>query len=86
MPPHLSTRTAHAYPLEVNRSDRSLLYQRLQTLEISCWRLDDGSLWVEVNHAIEAVLVRSVVQQIMTERRELVGWLERCWRLRERRM
>ncbi|WP_318013990.1 Asr1405/Asl0597 family protein [Oscillatoria salina] len=63
----------------ISRSDRWLLYRRLQELKISCWCPADGSLWVEVNHCLDAVLLRSAVQQLVASRPELVNWLERCW-------
>lgn len=60
-------------------ADRWQIFHRLQQLNIHCWCPADGSLFVEVNDAITAVLVRSTVQQFVAPRQELVGWLERCW-------
>jgi hypothetical protein len=72
-----------AQPITVSRSDRWLIYHRLQDLTIPCWCLEDGSLHVEVNNLTNALLVRSVVQQIIAPRQELITWLERCWEVRE---
>jgi hypothetical protein len=63
----------------VPRSDRWRIYRRLQELMIPCWCLPDGSLRVEVQHITEALLLRSVVQQFVAPRQEMVTWLERCW-------
>jgi hypothetical protein len=65
--------------VKVARSDRWLVYRRLQELTIPCWCPSDGSLWVEVNHSIAAILVRSTIEQFTASRQELVEWLERCW-------
>jgi hypothetical protein len=65
--------------VQIPRSDRWLIYHRLQELMIPCWCPDDGSLRVEANNGIAAILVRSTVQQFVASRQELVDWLERCW-------
>jgi hypothetical protein len=72
-----------AQSVTVCRSDRWLIYHRLQELKIPCWCLEDGSLCVEINTSTNALLVRSVVQQIVASRQELVTWLERCWKVRK---
>jgi hypothetical protein len=51
----------------------------LQELMIPCWCLPDGTLRVEVSDAIAAILLRSVVQQFLASRKDLVIWLDRCW-------
>ena len=61
------------------QADRWIVYRRLQELMIPCWCPEDGSLWVEVNHGLAAILLRSTVQQLFASRQELVDWLERCW-------
>ncbi|HEY9710307.1 MAG TPA: Asr1405/Asl0597 family protein [Oculatellaceae cyanobacterium] len=66
--------------VNVSRIDRWVIYHRLQELMIPCWCPADGSLRVEVNNSVAAVLVRSTVQQFVASRQELVEWLERCWR------
>jgi hypothetical protein len=74
------------HPVEIPRCDRWRIYQRLQELMIPCSCPSDGSLRVEVNHCIAAVLLRSTVQQFTAPREDLVDWLKRCWRteLREK--
>jgi len=64
--------------LEVSRIDRWRIYSRLQELMIPCWCLQDGTLRVEIQSGTSAVLLRSVVQQFVASRQELVNWLERC--------
>lgn len=65
--------------VSVSRIDRWQIYRRLQELMIPCWCLEDGSLRVEVQNGISALLLRSVVQQFVASRQEMVSWLERCW-------
>jgi hypothetical protein len=68
-----------AQVVNISRTDRWRIYHRLQELRIPAWCPEDGSLWVEVDDAIAAFLVRSTVQQFAASRSELLGWLERCW-------
>jgi hypothetical protein len=63
----------------VSRCDRWLIHHRLQELMIPCWCPDDGSLWVEIEHGINAILLRSAVYQAIATREELLDWLQRCW-------
>ncbi|PNW28219.1 UNVERIFIED_CONTAM: hypothetical protein BEN50_03225 [Euhalothece sp. KZN 001] len=65
--------------IKINRSDRWRVSRRLQELEISCWCPQDGTLWVEINGWVDAILLRSTVQQFASSRYELASWLERCW-------
>ncbi|HLO50155.1 MAG TPA: hypothetical protein VK211_17200 [Kamptonema sp.] len=65
--------------VSVSRIDRWQIYHRLQELMIPCWCPKDGSLRVEVQNGISALLLRSVVQQFVASRQEMVNWLERCW-------
>jgi hypothetical protein len=65
--------------VSVQRIDRWRIYHRLQELTIPCWCLEDGSLRVEVQTSTNALLLRSVVQQFVAPRQEMVNWLERCW-------
>ncbi|MEA5507942.1 hypothetical protein VB735_33630 [Halotia wernerae UHCC 0503] len=65
--------------LQIPLSDRWRIYYRLQELKISCSCPADGSLRVQVNTSLEAVLIRSTVIQFLADRHELVEWLERCW-------
>jgi len=63
----------------INRGDRWLISRRLEELMITCNCPADGTLLVEVNHCLEAILLHSVVKQLMASRQELTNWLERCW-------
>lgn len=65
--------------VSVPRIDRWRIYYRLRELMIPCWCLPDGSLRVEVQDGTGALLLRSVVQQFVAPRQEMVNWLERCW-------
>jgi len=60
---------------------RWCLCRRLQELDISATCPKDGTLHVEVPHAIALVQLWSVVQQVTTSRQEKLQWLERCWQL-----
>ena len=64
---------------KIHRSDRWSIFRRLQELNIPCWCPEDGTLWVEIDHCIHAVLLRSTIQQFVSNREELTDWLERCW-------
>ncbi len=64
---------------KINRSDRWSVYRRLQELKISCWCPEDGTLWVEIDDCLNAVLLRSTIQRFFSTRSELTDWLERCW-------
>ncbi|VEP16756.1 conserved hypothetical protein [Hyella patelloides LEGE 07179] len=64
---------------KIHRSDRWSAYRRLQELDISCWCPQDGTLWVEIDHCIHAILIRSTIQQFVSTRSESIEWLERCW-------
>lgn len=64
---------------KIHRSDRWRVYHRLQELNISCWCPEDGTLWVEIDQCIDAILLRSTIQQFVSTRSELTNWLERCW-------
>lgn len=65
--------------VSVHRCDRWSIYHRLQDLNIPCACPADGTLRVEVNHAVALLLVHSIVRQFITPRKETVDWLERCW-------
>ena len=64
---------------KINRSDRWSVYRRLQELKIPCWCPQDGTLWVQIDDCIDAILLRSIIQQFTSNRSELTDWLERCW-------
>jgi hypothetical protein len=65
--------------VNVSRGDRWCLYHRLQELMIPCWCLQDGTLQVEVQDGLNALLLWSVVRQFSASRTELVEWLNQCW-------
>lgn len=65
--------------LQIPLSERWLVYSRLQELNITCSCKEDGLLRVQINSCTAAILVRSIVMQILASRAELVDWLERCW-------
>jgi hypothetical protein len=73
------TNTSIIDVVAVPRTDRWRIYHRLQELQIPCWCLPDGSLHVEVQNITGAFLLRSVVQQFVASRQEMVSWLEQCW-------
>ncbi|MCU0525220.1 MAG: hypothetical protein MUF72_10380 [Elainella sp. Prado103] len=73
---------ATAYSLNISRIDRWLVHQRLQELQINAWCLADGSIWAEVPSPGTALLIRSVTQQVLSPRPDLVRWLDRCWELK----
>ena len=64
---------------KINRCDRWIVYRRLQELNIPCWCPPDGTLWIEIDRCIHAILLRSTIQQFVSTRSELTEWLERCW-------
>ncbi|MCC5645694.1 hypothetical protein LC607_22670 [Nostoc sp. CHAB 5824] len=65
--------------LQIPLSDRWRIYHRLQELKIKSSCPSDGSLRVQVNNLLEAILIRSTVMQFLASRQELLEWLERCW-------
>ncbi|MCC5634417.1 hypothetical protein LC593_00845 [Nostoc sp. CHAB 5844] len=67
--------------LQIPLSDRWRIYHRLQELMIPCSCHPDGSLRVQVNSLLAAILVRSTIMQCLAPRQELVNWLEHCWDL-----
>ena len=68
--------------LEVSWSDRWQVYQRLQELDIPCWCQIDRPLRVQINTAIAAVQVHSVLRQLNAPRQDLVRWLGHCWHVK----
>ncbi|MFS0514309.1 Asr1405/Asl0597 family protein [Nostoc sp. UIC 10607] len=65
--------------LQIPLSDRWRIHHRLQELKIQSSCPPDGSLRVQVNNLVEAILIRSTVMQFLASRHELLEWLERCW-------
>ncbi len=76
---NLNANVSTTYLVEIPLIDRWRVYYRLQELMIPCWCLSDGTLRVAVENAIAAVLLRSVVQQFLASRQDLVKWLDHCW-------
>ncbi|MDJ0531286.1 MAG: hypothetical protein QNJ70_02110 [Xenococcaceae cyanobacterium MO_207.B15] len=64
---------------KIHRGDRWSVYRRLQELNIPCWCPEDGTLWIEIDRCIHAILLRSTIQQFASTRSELTQWLERCY-------
>ncbi len=88
MPPSFSTHSLlhlpsrppeSAHRLTIDRTDRWTIAHRLQELQIACWCLEDGSCWVDIPNSTTALLLRSVIHQILAPRQELINWLEQCW-------
>jgi hypothetical protein len=73
---------AQGQVVAVQRWDRWSIHHRLQELNIPCACPADGTLRVEVNHAIALLLVQSTVRQFTAPRQASVDWLERCWQSR----
>ncbi|MCX7592206.1 MAG: hypothetical protein N2235_00310 [Fischerella sp.] len=69
------------YIVQIPLSDRWQVYHRLQELMIPCSCLPDGSLRVQINSGLAAILVHSTVRQFMASRQELIDWLEKCWQI-----
>ncbi|MBF2014797.1 MAG: hypothetical protein IGS23_06225 [Rivularia sp. T60_A2020_040] len=65
--------------VQIPRYQRWQIYHRLQELNIPCSCLSDGTLQVQVNNTIAAILLRSIVIQFTASRPSLINWLERCW-------
>jgi hypothetical protein len=69
--------------LEIALADRWQVYRRLQELSIPCRCGTNQPLSAQINNVTAAIQLWSVVRQLTVPRRELVYWLERCWRIRE---
>jgi hypothetical protein len=70
-----------AQVINVPLAERWRIYHRLQELMIPCWCHTDGSLRVQINNMLTAILVRSTLMQFFASRGELIDWLEQCWKL-----
>lgn len=75
----MTNNTLEDQVLQIPLSDRWRIYHRLQELKIKSYCPPDGSLRVQVNNLLEAILIRSTVMQLLASRQELLEWLERCW-------
>ena len=64
--------------VSVQRGDRWSVNRRLKELDIACACPADGTLRVDVKHAVELMLVNSVVRRFTVSRPAGAAWLERC--------
>ena len=69
----------------IKSTERWSIYHRLQELEIPCQCSTNKSLQVELDNALAIAQLCSVVRQSTASRRELVNWLDRCWKIRSER-
>jgi hypothetical protein len=67
--------------LNLGCGDRWQIYRRLTELEISCKCSTGKPLEVTVDTPTAAVQVWSVARQQLSERSQLVNWLDRCFEL-----
>lgn len=67
------------YQIQIPYCQRWQICYRLRELEIKCCCQEDGSLQVQLNNWIAAVLLRSTIIQFTASRPSLINWLERCW-------
>lgn len=81
MLPLSNSEALNSQVIDIPLSLRWQVYHRLQELMISCWCCADGSLRVQINNLLTAVLVRSTLMQLLASRQELIDWLEQCWQL-----
>lgn len=81
MLPLSNSEALNSQVIDIPLSLRWQVYHRLQELMIPCWCCADGSLRVQINNLLAAVLVRSTLMQLLTSRQELIDWLEQCWQL-----
>ncbi|WP_052056123.1 Asr1405/Asl0597 family protein [Myxosarcina sp. GI1] len=65
--------------VEISDYAKQIAYQRLQELDIPCWRTRDGNIWVEVKDVNIAILVHQTIQQSTAKTPELVQMLHNCW-------
>lgn len=76
----LSTASDLGQVVAVPRGERWSINRRLQELHVTCTCPADGTLRVNVHHAIDLLLVHSVVRQFTNTRQAGAAWLERCWK------
>ncbi len=77
-----STALNWGHVVAVPCGERWSVNRRLQELQIPCMCPADGTLRVNVNHAVELLLVHSVVRRFTIPRQVNVDWLNRCWQTR----
>ncbi len=64
-------------------SDRWQIYHRLQALDISCQCGTNKPLQVKVDDILTAIQLWSVAKQVTSPRRELIQWLNQCWKIKQ---
>lgn len=67
--------------LTISRCDRWQACQRLQELHVVCHCAANGRLQVEINHPVDILQLRSVIQQLTASRSDLLHFLEQCWQI-----
>lgn len=71
--------------VDVNWTDRWLVYYRLQELDIPCDCATEQPLMVHITSATAAIQLWSVSKQFTESRQDLIYWLERCWQYHQQR-
>lgn len=66
--------------VEVNWSDRWLIYHRLDELSIPCQCKTNQPLRVEITNVTAAIQLWSVTRRLTAPRQDLIDWLKRCWK------
>lgn len=65
----------------ITASDRWLVYQRLQELEIPCQCEIYQPLRVQIPSSQTAIQLWSTIRSLTASRPELINFLKRCWEL-----
>lgn len=65
--------------VEIPDYAKQIAYQRLQELDLPCWRTRDGHVWVEIKDVNIAILVHQTIKQSTAKTPELVQMLHNCW-------
>lgn len=69
--------------VQVDWSDRWIVYHRLQELQIPCHCSTNQPLEVQLSSPTEVIQLWSVIKQYSSSRRELIQWLNTCWQAKE---
>ncbi|MEA5508948.1 hypothetical protein VB715_04150 [Crocosphaera sp. UHCC 0190] len=69
--------------VQVEWSDRWIVYHRLQELHIPSYCATHQPLQVQLSSPTEAIQLWSVIKQYSASRRELIEWLHTCWQAKE---
>ncbi len=67
--------------VNVDADLRWQVYYRLQELNIPCQCLPYQSLQIQLNHALAAIQLWSVVRSFNLSNHELIDWLNHCWEI-----